>query len=197
MTDIAGGPSILRTFFIHLAPLIASAEFVQQNAVRRISQVALNYRNSPLSEDLFGDGSLVAGDRIPDLEIRTATPSAEGAPIGAQKMFSLLNPSRFTLLLANFADATAIRAKLSQSNSPWPQLPWPEIPWLQNIDVFEISAPAGEAGKPFTECFGVKPSITLVRPDAYIGFRGTETSVEAFTKYCNQWFAPTEQKQAA
>ena len=197
MTNITGGQSILRTFFIHLAPLIANAEFVQKSATSHISQVALNYRASPLSQDNFGDGSLVAGDRIPDLEIRAASSPAQGAAIESRKMFSLLNPSRFTLLLANFVDSAEVRAKLSQSSSPWPQLPWPEIPWLQMIDIFEISAPAGEAGKPFAECFGVKPSISLVRPDAYIGFRGTQASTDAFTKYCNQWFSPAAQKQAA
>lgn len=234
LTDVIGGHSILRNFFIHVAPLFANADFVQDNATANISQIALNYRNSPLSEDLFGDGNLVAGDRIPDLEIRVASTgapvtlsgvevassgaqpdlptrvassdaqpnlairaAASGAKVESQRLFSLLNPSRFTLLLANFADPTAVRAKLSQSSSPWPQLPWAELPWLQIIDVFEISAPAGEAGKRFAECFGVKPSITLVRPDAYIGFRGGESSVEAFPKYCSKWFSPAEQKQAA
>jgi 2-polyprenyl-6-methoxyphenol hydroxylase-like FAD-dependent oxidoreductase len=197
MTNITGGHSMMRTFFIHLAPLIANAEFVQKSATSHISQVALNYRTSPLSDDNFGDGSLVAGDRIPDLEIRAVSSPAKGASIESRKVFSLLNPSRFTLLLANFVDSNEIRAKLSQSSSPWPQLPWTEIPWLQMIDIFEISAPPGEAGKPFAECFGVKPSITLVRPDAYIGFRGTQASTEAFTKYCNQWFSPAAQRQAA
>jgi len=215
LTDVIGGHSILRNFFIHVAPLFANADFVQDNATANISQVALNYRNSPLSEDLFGDGDLVAGDRMPDLEVR-ATPTGapvalsgvEAASSGSQagptpaqsesrKLFSLLNPSRFTLLLANFADPTEIRAKLSQSTSPWPQLPWTELPWLQIIDIYEIASPAGEAGKPFAESFGVKPSITLVRPDAYIGFRGNQSSVEAFTKYCQRWFSPAAQKQAA
>jgi 2-polyprenyl-6-methoxyphenol hydroxylase-like FAD-dependent oxidoreductase len=258
LTNVMGGPSILRNFFIHVAPLFANADFVQDNATADISQIALNYRNSPLSEDVFGDGNLVAGDRIPDLEIRVASsgapvalsgveaappvaptasmatpefpetpvrgegslrsvPSAQqssnasassngaespsapqsAAPAQTRRMFSLLNPSRFTLLLANFADTTAVRAELSQSSSPWPQLPWAELPWLQIIDIVEIAAPTGEAGKPFTERFGVKPSITLVRPDAYIGFRGGESSAEAFTKYCMRWFSPVIQKQAA
>jgi 2-polyprenyl-6-methoxyphenol hydroxylase-like FAD-dependent oxidoreductase len=277
LTEVIGGHSILRNFFIHVAPLFANADFVQDNATANISQIALNYRNSPLSEDLFGDGNLVAGDRIPDLAICVAStgapvalsgvkaapseppavfpaaqiepPVARAVPLDAQAhasiepivpteaesdqlvlvpstgpqelsaapggsgtqipaaasdaqgesktIFSLLNPSRFTLLLANFADSTAVRAKLSQSNSLYPQLPWTEIPWLQIIDIYEIAPPAGEAGKPFTERFGVKPSITLVRPDAYIGFRGSESSAEAFTKYCSKWFAPAVQKQAA
>ncbi len=229
MTNLTGGPSILRTFFIHLAPLFANADFVQKSATSHISQVSLNYRNSPLSDDNFGDGNLVAGDRVPDLEIRVtpsglqalsaapqtdpldtqaasadapptqpnrSAPSA-GATGESRRLFSLLNPSRFTLLLANFADSTETRARLNRSSSPWPQLPWTELPWLQIIDVVEISAPAGEAGKPFAECFGVKPSITLIRPDAYIGFRGTQASVDSLMKYFDRWLSPAERKQAA
>src|ERR1700722_8937018 len=128
MTNITGGHSILRTFFIHLAPLIGNAEFIQKNATSRLSQISLNYRTSNLSEDHFGDGSLLAGARIPDLEIRASSSAAQSSPSsqsfpaqpsasvvqpsaaaqsGSQKLFSLLNPSRFTLLLANFPDSAA------------------------------------------------------------------------------------------
>jgi hypothetical protein len=70
-------------------------------------------------------------------------------------------------------------------------------PWQDLIDIFEISPPAGDAGKPFAECFGAKPSVTLVRPDAYIGFRGSQSSADEFPKYCSKWFSPAVQKQAA
>jgi 3-(3-hydroxy-phenyl)propionate hydroxylase len=298
MTNITGGQSILRTFFIHLAPLLGNAEFVQKNATARISQIALTYRTSPLSEDHFGDGSLVAGDRIPDLEIRASSSGAQSSPAtqssqpapssaapssplaaqstsakrstssaqsvstapssataqaGSQKIFSLLNPSRFTLLLANFpdsaasqttdsnsvapdpappdsaasvsagsnsapsdsdADPDAIRAKLFKSSahasgSAASSSPAPDpaairakvlksyAPWQDLIDTFEISAPTGDAGKSFTECFGVKPSITFVRPDAYIGFRGGQSSADELPKYLSKWLSPAAQKQAA
>jgi 3-(3-hydroxy-phenyl)propionate hydroxylase len=246
MTNITGGHSILRTFFIHLAPLIGNAEFVQKSATARLSQLSLNYRTSNLSEDHFGDGSLLAGDHVPDLEIRASSsgaqsvstaPPSPAAQAGSQKTFSLLNPSRFTLLLTNFpdsaasasaasnsatsdsdADPDAIRAKLfkssahasgsAASNSPAPS-PAPDpaairakvlkslAPWQDLIDTFEISGPAGEAGKAFAECFGLKPSITLVRPDAYIGFRGGASSADELPKYLNKWLSPAAQKQAA
>jgi hypothetical protein len=298
MTNITGGNSILRTFFIHLAPLIGNAEFIQKNATARLSQLSLNYRSSNLSEDHFGDGSLTAGDRIPDLEIRASSSGAQSSPqtqsslpapssratssplavqstssaqstsstqsvttaqpspsaqTGSQKIFSLLNPSRFTLLLANFPDSTqseftgsnsaapvpdapdsaesdsagsssatpesdadpeAIRAKLfksathaSGSDASNPTAPDPgairaklfksAAPWHDLIDIFEISAPAGEAGKAFAECFGAKPSITLIRPDAYIGFRGGGSSADELPKYLSKWLSPAAQKQAA
>jgi 2-polyprenyl-6-methoxyphenol hydroxylase-like FAD-dependent oxidoreductase len=183
LTDMIDGDSILRSFFVRMAPWIANAEFVQDNVTARISQIALNYRDSPLSSDNFGDGTLVAGDRIPDLTVRAST-SPQGK---AEKIFSLLNPTRFTLLLANFADTTAIQSRLSESMSPWHEL----------IETYSISAPDGDAQKPFKDCFGERPSITLVRPDAYIGFRGTQSSPDSLIKYCKQWLSPAARKQAA
>ncbi len=55
-----------------MAPWIAGADFVQQNATARISQIAINYRNSPLSADHFAEGLLLAGDRVPDLSVSVA-----------------------------------------------------------------------------------------------------------------------------
>jgi 2-polyprenyl-6-methoxyphenol hydroxylase-like FAD-dependent oxidoreductase len=183
LTDVIGGDSILRDFFLHLAPWVANAEFVQDTVTARISQLALNYRNSPLSSDNFGDGALVAGDRIPDLAIRVSaeTPSESG------RIFSLLSPTRFTLLLVNFSSTAAVQAQLNESLSPLREL----------INTFSISAPDDEARKPFEECFGQRPSINLVRPDAYIGFRGTESSAGELAKYCRKWFAPNTRQQAA
>jgi 2-polyprenyl-6-methoxyphenol hydroxylase-like FAD-dependent oxidoreductase len=181
LTNALGGPSVLRSFFLHLTPWIANAEFVQEAATSHISQIALNYRSSLLSEDHFGDGSLVAGDRIPDLTVLIAGTGEQ------QRLFTLLNASRFTLLLANFADTAAVRARFFGASSPWQEL----------VDVVEIAPPEGDARETFTASFGAKPSITLVRPDAYIGFRGGESSAEALAKYGNRWFSPAAQRQAA
>jgi hypothetical protein len=179
-----GGPSTLRSFFVHLAPWIANTDFAQEIATSRISQIQLNYRNSLLSEDHFGDGLLSAGDRAPDLTVRIM---GTAAPQEARRLFTLLNASRFTLLLANFQDVSAVRAQISKAASPW----------LELVDVAEIAAPDGDAGKPFAEAFGAKPSITLIRPDAYVGFRGGEASADDLIKYGDKWFSPAAQRQAA
>jgi len=187
MTNALGGPSILRSFFLHLAPWIANAEFLQEAATSRISQIALNYRSSLLSEDHFGDGSLVAGDRIPDLTVLIAGTGLAARTGAQQRLFTFLAASRFTLLLANFADSAAVRAHFFRAPSPWQEL----------VDVLEIAPPEGEARETFAAAFGAKPSITLVRPDAYIGFRGGESSAEALAKYGNRWFSPAAQRRAA
>ena len=184
LTDVIGSRSMLRNLFVYLTPWIAGADFVQENATARISQIAFNYRNSPLSEEHFGDGSLAAGDRVPDVMVRAAS---AGSPSPSQRLFTLLEPSRFTLLLANFADTAAIQARFSAA-------------WSSRQDLFrtaQIMAPEGDAHAPYAECFGSAPSLTLVRPDAYIGFRGGEATAGDLVRYCNQWLAPAAQKQAA
>jgi 2-polyprenyl-6-methoxyphenol hydroxylase-like FAD-dependent oxidoreductase len=181
---ISTSSSILRSFFMHLTPWLGNADFVQETATARISQISFNYRNSPISEDRFADGSLVAGDRVPDSSLRPANATGEGEKLN---LFSLLNPSRFTLLLANFADASSAQQKISESISPWQDL----------IDVVVIESPQDEASKLYQDYFGSKASITLVRPDAYIGFRGGEPSINDFPKYLKRWFTSAAQEQAA
>jgi 2-polyprenyl-6-methoxyphenol hydroxylase-like FAD-dependent oxidoreductase len=187
MTNAMGGPSTLRSFFLHLAPWIANSEFAQEIATSRISQIQMNYRNSALSEDHFGDGSLTAGDRVPDITVRIP---GKDAPKEATRLSTLLDASRFTLLLANFQNVEAletVRATLGKAASTW----------LELVDVAKVAAPDGDAGKPFADAFGVKPSITLIRPDAYVGFRGGESSAEDLIKYGDKWFTPAAQRQAA
>lgn len=184
LTDLVGARSVLRNFFIHLTPWIAHAEFVQENTTARISQIAFNYRNSPLSEEHFADGSLAAGDRVPDLSVRT---TQAGSPSATQRLFALLDPSRFTLLLANFADAVALQARLSEALSPWQDI----------FRIAQISSPEADVQKQYAEYFGRAPSITLVRPDAYVGFRGGEATADRLVSYCKEWLSPAAHKQAA
>jgi 2-polyprenyl-6-methoxyphenol hydroxylase-like FAD-dependent oxidoreductase len=185
LTEIVGtSSSIMRSFFLHMAPWIASADFVQKTATAQISQISLNYRNSPISDEHFAEGSLLAGDRVPDSSLRQANGKGEGETI---RLFSLLNPSRFTLLVANFADAASALEKISQSISSWQDM----------IDVVLIQSPQDEMAKQFQDVFGSKASITLVRPDAYIGFRGTESSIPDLARYCKRWFTSAAEQQAA
>jgi 2-polyprenyl-6-methoxyphenol hydroxylase-like FAD-dependent oxidoreductase len=184
LTGIVGGRSVTGNFFLHLAPWIAHADFVQENATAQISQIALNYRNSPLSEEHFGGGSLAAGDRAPDVTVRMAT--ADTQP-GELRLFTLLDPSRFTLLLANFTDAAAIQQHLAEALSPRQEF----------FRIAQIEPPEGDFQKPYIECFGRAPSITLVRPDAYVGSRGGESTANDLINYCNHWLSPARRTLAA
>ncbi|HEY1804400.1 MAG TPA: FAD-dependent monooxygenase [Terracidiphilus sp.] len=200
LTDmVGGGHSMVRTLFVHLAPWIANADFVQDVATARISQIALNYRNSPISEDHFAEGSLIAGDRVPDLRVlvsKNRSPESEVRPL-----FSLLDPSKFTLLLTNFTAVDPPESRASRPAVNWEDLKGQIFrslePWQDLIDVTFITSPEGEAAKPFEEILGARASITLIRPDAYVGFRGNEGSVAQLTQYCSRWLTPEAKQKAA
>jgi 2-polyprenyl-6-methoxyphenol hydroxylase-like FAD-dependent oxidoreductase len=299
---------IMRSFFLHLMPWLGNADFVQESTTARISQISLNYRNSPLSDEHFADGSLLAGDRVPDISLRGANANGEDE---ALRLFSRLNPSRFTLLVANqaaipavvpaatptvspAATSNAIPVTSSAGNSaassdrapaansapasttnftatsdakpvaaattspatipagnptetsitnfaappdrtlpatsttdpvvntastPGASSPTNPVappaanpagrasiqqkiseaisPWHDLIDVVFIEQPEGDAAKQFQDCFGLKASITLVRPDAYVGFRGSHASVPDLAKYFERWFTSAAEQRAA
>lgn len=61
---MASESHLFRAFFRHLAPVVAARPVVQHKATLNISQLAINYRNSPLSTQHRISGELHAGDRI-------------------------------------------------------------------------------------------------------------------------------------
>jgi hypothetical protein len=52
----------------------------------------------------------------------------------------------------------------------------------------QIAAIPGQDG--FEKYFGASPSIVLVRPDGYIAFTGSDTSVAKLAEYCSKWLLP-------
>lgn len=90
LTDAIGTENrLFRTVFNHLAPALVATGFVQGRSTAQMSQVALGYRDSPLSTNDAKVGDLQAGDRVPD-------------SAGLQ---SRLDPDAFTLLVVRSSDA--------------------------------------------------------------------------------------------
>jgi hypothetical protein len=52
----------------------------------------------------------------------------------------------------------------------------------------QIAAIPGQHG--FEKYFGASPSIVLVRPDGYVAFTGSDTSVAKLAEYCDKWLIP-------
>jgi 2-polyprenyl-6-methoxyphenol hydroxylase-like FAD-dependent oxidoreductase len=148
----------------------------------QISQINVNYAGSPLSTNHGNPGELRAGMRVPDISlmIRNKPHSEEQEPHSA-RMFSLLDPSKFTLLYVNVAVPGAFHAAVEATLAPWRDL----------IKSYQISPvePSVEH-KHFTDKMGKSPSIILVRPDSYIGFIGDQNSVPQLTEYLTKWLTP-------
>lgn len=154
-------------------------ENIQQNTTEHMSQLALNYRESPLSVSSGHSGELRAGDRLPDFPV--AVLNREG-PTEQQPreatIFSLLNPSRFTLLYSNIPDPVKTHSEIQSAIGSWHDL----------MHGRQIAAAPGQDG--FEKYFGASPSIVLVRPDGYVAFRGSDTSVAKLEEYCGEWLLP-------
>jgi hypothetical protein len=138
-----------------------------------MGQLAIGYRDSRLSATYLQEG-LHAGDRVPDLPVRYRS---EG---GWQEktLFSLLDPSRFTLLAVRFAQSAAALADLHAAVQPWRHL----------FGVVELAPAPDAARKRFQAVFGRSDGVFLVRPDGYVGFVSAEQAlVRQLDAYCRQW----------
>src|SRR5258707_5308800 len=180
LTHTIGSESTLfRSVFNYVAPWLVSMDNIQQNSTEYMSQLALNYRESPLSVSGGHSGELRAGDRLPDFPVTVLNRegSAEKQPRPAT-IFSLLNPSCFTLLYSNIPDPAKTHPEIQTAVGPWHYL----------MRGHQIAAIPGQHG--FEKYFGASPSIVLVRPDGYVAFTGSDTSVAKLAEYCDKWLIP-------
>jgi 2-polyprenyl-6-methoxyphenol hydroxylase-like FAD-dependent oxidoreductase len=168
-TAIGTENPVVRTLFNHLGPFIAGARPAQENATAGMSQVALNYRNSSLSED-HTHSALRAGDRVPDINVRLRSDSRWAETT----LLSALDPSHLTLVAA-VPDGTTLPPDLKASV--------PEGHFL------EIAARAKDAA-PFERTFGKAGAAVLVRPDGYAGLTTPiSAAADHVAAYVRKWFS--------
>jgi 2-polyprenyl-6-methoxyphenol hydroxylase-like FAD-dependent oxidoreductase len=183
LTSVIGSENrIFRSVFDHIAPWIASMEFVQENSTERMSQLSLNYRESPLSVADVRPGEIHAGDRIPDLVLMQLSKPGEDPHETQTNLFRLLTPDRFTLLYANITSPEKTHKQVQSLLSPWKHL----------VQGYQVSG-ARENEREFRHVFGTGPAILLIRPDSYVAFTGSQHSVPPLAEYLKQWF-PTQPK---
>lgn len=184
-TDVIGSENpVVRSLLNHLGPWIGGAGIVQKNATARMSQIALGYRDSPLSADLAHDGGLYAGDRVPDFRVRTRS----NGGWRDEALSTVLDPSRFVLLVVCPDEA----------GTPPPSLTDVVRPWAGLISTVNISAAADEAPRArFQETFGRSAGVFLVRPDGYVGLAaGEPAAVGHLRAYCRRWLTAPEHDHA-
>jgi hypothetical protein len=167
-----------------VGPWAQEAEKVQDTMATRMGQLAIGYRGSPLSATYLQEG-LHAGDRLPDLPVRYR--SEGGAGWQERTLFSLLDPSRFSLLAVHFAKSAAAPADLYDAVQPWRHL----------IGVVELAPPQETARERFQAIFGRSNGVFLVRPDGYVGFASGEHAwSRQLDAYCRRWLSASAQVHA-
>lgn len=144
-----------------IAPHVSDSSSVQKSAAGFIAETAIEYRSSPVVSDHGGEGELRAGDRLPDLELLHHAS-------GSSTLLGRWTSGRH---LAISVEAT--EAQVSEPGAP-----------LSNVDVIFLSA--ANLDVEGRRLLGAKPSLLLVRPDGYIGFRGSLDQPENWRAYGRQ-----------
>ena len=150
---------ILRTQIgARLAAWLLRFRRLQRFAFRFVSQIAIAYRDGPLSEtdDDLPRSAPRAGDRFPWLRLRSPQTDVD------QDLFAKLDDLRFHLLLFG-QRAPALDASLAT---------------LVAVDAYDAVDDAALARAHIPT-----PSFYLVRPDGYIGFCGRRFDGDALRRY--------------
>jgi 2-polyprenyl-6-methoxyphenol hydroxylase-like FAD-dependent oxidoreductase len=145
-----------------LMPLVSKLEPVQKKMLGFISETAIEYRGSSIVADHGGDGELRAGDRMPDLALRTGR--EPGTLLGhwteAQHLAVLLLPGEAA------DEVTTLRRSLVHPN----------------VVALPVSALDDEGRR----LLGSEVKLLIVRLDGYIGFRGPLQDRDGWQAYARQ-----------
>jgi len=129
-----------------LIPHLTQLHAVQKRLLAFISELSINYRSSSIVSDLGGDGSLRAGDRMPDLAINQL--------IGQRS------------LLADWTQAEHLAVILNCTDSEIYEL----TPRLEGVP--QVMLNGSQLDEEGLRLLGNDAKLLLVRPDGYVGFRG-------------------------
>ena len=137
---------------------------VRKLAFRTISQIGIEYRNSPLSESLarWHEGAPRAGDRFPWLRVSLQP----DGPI--EDLFAKLDDTRFNLILIG-QPAAAV-----------------ELPGLRDLLRIHVVPADPVNDKELARQHIPQPSFFLLRPDGHVGLAGTQLDLPAATRYVSE-----------
>jgi len=141
----------IRDIFV---PFISGLRPVQRALTGFIAETAIEYRSSSIVRDFGGDGDLRAGDRLPDL--------------------TLMNPGDQTTLLHRWTDCGHLVLVINGSNVEIAQIR-SDLPEAEVVPLY--TPQLDDEG---IRLLGTRKKVVIVRPDGYVGFRGT-------MKYRNEW----------
>ncbi len=167
---------VARSLRDHIAPLIGSFQFVRDKIRDQWFELSINYRHSPLSAERWpwGHGGLAAGDRLCDapltsvLDGRSSTLFAQLH--GTQHVLLLLPGSHekdAVLDLRTIAASAAYPGMLSSHVI----LRADQAAAAGDQEVSHVPVWLDKSGRVYEKLHAVSPTLVLVRPDGYIGFR--------------------------
>jgi len=161
----------------NLVPLFANTEPVQRFITDFVSELGIEYRSSSLALADKLNGGAHAGDRAADATVRVS--SGPGRTSGAVRIFDLIDPAKFTLLLLD-----AVSAADTSPNNKAAAIISDALP--QRLEVWHVTS-TNMPG--LAEHYGKeRPSFYLIRPDGYVMLRGTPADADKAADFCRQFF---------
>ena len=129
-----------------MAPVVSSLKPVQKAIAGFISETAIDYRSSSIVFDQGGDGSLRAGDRMPDL--------------------ALLGVEGQSSLLADWTDGSHVAILYHGGDS--------EMQTVRNClkHARLLALQPAELDRAGRVLLGSAEKLLIIRPDGYVGYRG-------------------------
>jgi 3-(3-hydroxy-phenyl)propionate hydroxylase len=186
-------------------PALAALGPLRDAARLTVSELAIQYRRSPLTLDRVLDGGPRAGERAPDALVHVVDGPLGRAP-GIGCIFDLHDPALFSLFLLvepqpNEAPLDPVARRRSPHDADLDRITGAIERLLPGaVRVWRVADTQGEGAPSLSEAYGrTRPAFYLIRPDGYIGVRGRPASdLNALLRHCETWFAKgVAQQQAA
>jgi 3-(3-hydroxy-phenyl)propionate hydroxylase len=177
----------LRLLRERVMPALAALGPLRDAARLTVSELAIQYRRSPLTLERVLDGGPRAGERAPDALVHVIDGPLGCAP-GIGCIFDLHDPALFSLFLLvepDDANDAAHDAELDRLSDAIERL------LLGAVRIWRVSDTVGEGAPALSESYGrTRPAFYLMRPDGYICARGRPGSdLNGLLRHCEAWFA--------
>jgi 3-(3-hydroxy-phenyl)propionate hydroxylase len=198
MAEADHGP--LKLLRDRVMPVLASLGPLRDAARLQISELAIQYRRSPLTLERVLDGGPRAGERAPDALVHVVDGPLGRAP-GTGCVFDLHDPAFFSLFVL-VAPETAAGVPHDKPEPALRRKPVREADidrFVADVDAllpgavrtWRVTDALGEGGPALAESYGrTRPCFYLVRPDGYVCARGRVSSdLHGLLRHCEAWFA--------
>ncbi|WP_246641661.1 FAD-dependent monooxygenase [Paraburkholderia edwinii] len=198
MAEADHGP--LKLLRDRVMPVLASLGPLRDAARLQISELAIQYRRSPLTLERVLDGGPRAGERAPDALVHVVDGPLGRAP-GTGCVFDLHDPAFFSLFVLVAPETVddvphdkpepALRRKPSRAADIDRFIADVDALLPGAVRIWRVTDAVGEGGPLLADAYGrTRPCFYLVRPDGYVCARGRVSSdLHGLLRHCEAWFA--------
>ncbi|MCE9546782.1 MAG: FAD-dependent monooxygenase [Planctomycetia bacterium] len=174
------------------ASMLCSFGFVQDKFKSALCELSINYRHSPLSAEKWPKhaGGLHAGDRLPDASLTSVADGSETT------LFAEMSADRHTLLLLPCSGDGRVIAQLVElagvAQQAFPDVLSAHVILGAGKDAPATSASGGmspvsrwvdSTGELHQKLGANEPTVMVVRPDGYLGYRCQPADIEGLLAY--------------